>query len=118
MDQKILTIIAVVEALLIILLAFTAYSYFQKSKPVIEVEAQQNCDEIANSYTKDACNFQKALSENNVNVCSSITGANIKDMCFIEISQMQKDKSICKSVTDKYYSQPKCYAELQMMGIN
>lgn len=105
-----------VAILALVILCF--YLYISNRPLSSSPEAVYDCSSIKNSYMKDSCFSNLAVNSVSVENCGYIVGLNQKDMCYIELSKMKRDKKICDSIADTYYMKPKCFAELQMLGVN
>jgi hypothetical protein len=77
----------------------------------------QGCSAMLAGYIKDACYIELAIDSSNAAGCAKVANADQKDLCYIEVSKVLRDKTLCANVADAFYSRPKCFAELQMMGV-
>jgi len=116
MDKKLLLIHAI--AVFLIVVIFASMSYVLLNKEILERDISEtgDCKEIENSYYKDACYLQLSISQYNSTICNYILDVDLKDYCYIQLSKVMKSEEICDLIKDKYYSKPKCFAELKMIS--
>lgn len=104
---------------IIAVLVLLCVYFYLVNRPLSSSPTQtSDCGSIDNTFLKDACFTNLAMSSNSAEECKYVLSLNQKDLCYIELSKIKRDKTICNSIVDIYYMKPKCFAELQMIGIN
>lgn len=109
MEHKLL-VVNIIAAIILICVFF----YFMSGKETVEKTpvVSTDCKDIQNAYTKDACYFELAIKNTDANSCASITDADQKDLCYMEIAIAKADRTVCNSIADKFYTKPRCAAEI------
>ena len=112
-------IIVIILAVLLIITIVFGVIYFQKYSMVSNEKpnASVDCGSMPSSYIKDACYTQLAVNAADVSSCESIANDDQRDLCYTEVSKVLRNRTVCDNISDKFYSRPKCYAELQMIGV-
>ncbi len=105
-----LVIVNIIAAIILIAVFF----YFMSGKQTVEKApvTSTDCDDIVNPYMKDACYFNLAMRSEVHTDCIKIADIDQKDLCYMKIALAKNDKTICELVADKYYTRPKCNAEI------
>ena len=101
-----------------LLVVLSIYLYIANRPLSSSPNETSDCGSITNSFLRDACFTNLAMGSASIEGCGYVISSNQKDLCYIEISKIKRDKTICNSIVDTSYMKPKCFAELQMMGIN
>lgn len=107
--NRIVLVNAVAAVLLIII-----FFYFMSGKETVNKNPAQitDCSSIQSNYLKDACYFELAVKNSDIESCKRIIDSSQEDLCFIKVAVEKDDKTICNLVMDKFYMKPKCAGEV------
>lgn len=104
-------------AILCLILAITTIIFYQKASVLGKqnVVETSECSSIENQYFRDICYLQLAVGTPAHSYCKNMEISDLRDACYVEVSKLKKDNTICDFIDDKFYSRPKCYAELNIL---